>query len=157
RVKYQLQTRLPQKLVRSVLKGQQYFADHEEYGRVFAIVDDRGELRPKQSSTLKDDRNALRQALAELDRLGAPDERKAELREEFDRAEPAVWIEVQPGYRIKRLTDWTDIGFQESLNDPMVGHEVPLGVAYLYLALCVRDAVYGDALAPVRHALQKAI
>src|SRR5262249_485286 len=111
----------------------------------------------KQLSTLKDDRNALRQALAELDRLGAPDERKAELREEFDRAEPGVWIEVQPGYRIKRLTDWTDIGFQESLNDPMVGHEVPLGVAYLYLALCVRDAVYGDALAPVRHALQKAI
>lgn len=157
RVKYQLQHRLPEKLASSVLKGEQYFTDHEEYGRVFAVVDETGKLQPKQSATVKDDRNTLAHALAELARLDAPEERKTELRQEFEQAEPGVWIEVRPGYRIQRLIDWTEVGFKESLNDPIVGHEVPLGIAYLYLALCLRDRVYDDALVPVREALTKAI
>lgn len=157
RVKYQLQSRLPEKLASSILKGEQYFADHDGYGRVYAVVDETGQLQAKQSATLKDDENTLAQALAELSRVTASDERKAALREQFERAEPGVWIEVRPGYRIQRLIDWTEIGFEESLNDPIVGHEVPLGIAYLYLALCLRERVYDDALAPVREVLKQAI
>lgn len=156
-VKYQLRTRLPEKLASSILRGEQHFTDHDEYGRVFAVVDETGGLHPRQSATVKDDKNTLAQALADLNRLGASDERKDELREEFAQADAGKWIEVRPGYRIQRLIDWTDISFKESLDDPIVGHEVPLGIAYLYLALCLRERVYDDALAPVRDALKKAI
>jgi hypothetical protein len=156
-VKYALRSRLPAKLRDAILKGEQYFADHEEYGRVFAVVDESGELQPRQSTTVKDDEHTLAQALAELDRVGASDERRAELCDQFERAEPGAWIEVRPGYRIQRLLDWTDVSFRESLNDPMVGHEVPLGIAYLYLALCLGERVYDTALAPVRKALTNAI
>jgi hypothetical protein len=97
RVKYQLQSRLPEKLASSILTGEQYFADHENYGRVYAVVDEGGELQPKQSPTLKDDQNSLAQALAELSRLGASEERKTEIREQFERAEPGAWIDVRHG------------------------------------------------------------
>lgn len=157
RVKYQLQPRLPEKLVASILKGEQYYADHAEFGRVYAVVDETGELQPKQSATLKDDKNALAQALAELSRLGATEEQKDGLREHFERAEPGERIEVRPGYRIQRLIDWSEVGFKESLNDPIVGHEVPLGIAYVYLALCLREHVYDAGLQPVRDALKGAI
>jgi hypothetical protein len=156
-VKYGLQSRLPEKLTSAILKGEQYFGDHEEYGRVYAVVDGAGELRPRQSATLRDDQHTLAQALAELSRLDATEERKAEFHEEFERAEPGDWIEVRPGYRIQRLIDWTEIGFKESLNDPIVGHGVPLGIAYLYLAVCLREHVYVDTLQPVRNALKQAI
>jgi hypothetical protein len=156
-VKYQLRSRLPAKLVNAIKTGEQYFADHEAYGRIYAVVDEAGGLTPRQSATLKDDKNTLAQALAELSRLAASEERKAEFRDEFERVRPGDWIEVRPGYRIQRLIDWTEIGFKESLNDPIVGHEVPLGIAYLYLALCLRDKVYTQTLQPARNALKHAI
>jgi hypothetical protein len=106
---------------------------------------------------LKDDKNTLAQALAELSRFGATAERETELRRSFDQAEPGDWIEVRPGYRIQRLVALTAVGFKESLNDPIVGQEVPLGVSYLYLALCLRDRVYDATLQPVRDALKQAI
>lgn len=146
-VKNQLQPRLPEKLASSILEGEQYFTDHEAYGRVVAVVDEIGELQPRQSATVKDDRNTLFQALAELNRMNAPEERKDELRQAFADADPGSWIEVRPGYRIQRQVDLTDISFKESLDDPIVGHEVPLGIAYLYLAVCLRERVYDDALA----------
>ena len=157
RVKYQLQERLPEKLATSILKGEQYYVDHETYGRVYAVVDEMGALQPSQSATLKDDEHTLAQALAAFSRLDASERRKQEFREQFECAEPGEWIEVRPGYRIQRLVDWTDVGFKESLNDPIVGHEVPLGVAYLYLALCQRERIYDPALQPVRDALKQSI
>jgi hypothetical protein len=156
-VKYYLQTRLPEKLVSSILKGEEYFLDHDEFGRVVAVVDELGDLYPKASAGIKGDEDTLAQALAELDRIGAPEERKAQLREDFEQAEPDSWIEVRLGYRIHRLIDWSNIKFRESLTDRPVNHEVPLGIAYLYLAICLGERVYDDALAPVRAALVKAI
>jgi hypothetical protein len=156
-VKYHLQSRLPEKLVGSILKGEEYFLDHDEFGRVVAVVDELGDLNPKASAGIKSDEDTLAQALAELDRIEAPEERKAELRTDFERAELDSWIEVRPGYRIHRLIDWSDIKFRESLTDRPVNHEVPLGIAYLYLAICLGERVYDDALAPVRAALVKAI
>jgi hypothetical protein len=156
-VKYQLQGRLPAKLADSLLKGEAYFTDHETYGRVDAWVDESGELQPKASSTIKGDADTLNQALAALDRSGATERRKEEFRREFEEAGSAEWIDVMPGYRIHRLVDWSGVSFKESLTDPLVGHEVPLGIAYLYLALCIGQRIYEDTLSVVRDALRSAI
>ena len=120
-------------------------------------MDKQAELRPKESATIKGDEDTLKQALAELGRLGVSEERKVELREEFEQAGPGDWIDVGPGYRIQRLIDWTDVRFRPTLSDPIVPLHVPVGIAYLYLALCLRELVYTDELAPVRSALQEAI
>ena len=56
-----------------------------------------------------------------------------------------------------RNIDWSEVSFKPSLDDPVVSLHVPVGIAYLYLALCLREAVYDDALAPVRAALQAAM
>lgn len=157
RVSYQLQSRLPEKLVRRILNRLEYFADTEEYGRIIAVLDESGELQPKQSETIKNDRHTLDQALAELDRLGADEASKEDLRQRFVDAGPGEVIEVRPGYRITRDINWTGVGFRDSINDPLVGHEVPLGIAYLYLALCIGERVYDPLLQPVRDALKQAI
>jgi HNH endonuclease len=156
-VKYQLQDRLPEKLAKAILSGEEFFVDHPDYGRITAVVDEDGFLRPRQSKTLKDDKHTLAQALAELEGRDAPEERKAGLSDAFEQATPGEWIDVRPGYRIQRAIDWTQISLKESLNDPVVGHEVPLGIAYLYVALCLRERVYDPALQPVRDALYRAI
>lgn len=153
----QLGDRLPAVVVRAVRYGQSFFTDHEVYGRVEAGMDKEAELRPKESATIKGDENTLKQALAELDRLGGSEEQRQELREEFEQAGPGDWIEVRPGYRIERLIDWTDVRFKPNLTDPIVPLHVPVGIAYLYLALCLRERVYTDELSPVRDALQAAM
>ena len=153
----QLEGRLPADLVKRVRYRQSYFTDHEMYGRVEAGMDKQAELRPKESATIKGDENTLKQALAELDRVGATEERKVELRAKFDQAGPGDWIEVRPGYRIKRRIDWMDVKFKPSLTDPIVPLHVLVGVAYLYLALCLRERVYAAALEPVREALRAAM
>lgn len=153
----QLEDRLPADVVTSVRYRQSYFTEHEVYGRVEAGMDKQAELRPKESATIKGDENTLKQALAELDRLGASEERKVALCEEFEQASPGNWIGVRPGYRIERLTDWSDVKFKPSLTDPIVPLHVPVGIAYLYLALCLNEGVYDEALAPVRSALQAAM
>ena len=76
---------------------------------------------------------------------------------EFEQAGPGDWIDVRPGYRIQRHIDWTDVRFKPSLADPVVPLHVPVGIAYLYLALCLRELAYADELAPVRSALQEAM
>jgi hypothetical protein len=152
-----LEDRLPTEIVARVRYRQNYFTDHRDYGRVDAGMNKRAELVPKESATIKGDERTLDQALAELDRLGASDERRAALRTEFDDASPGDWIDVRPGYRIQRLIDWTDVKFKPALNDPLVPLHVPVGIAYLYLALCLRNAIYNEALDPVRAALQAAI
>lgn len=153
----QLEDRLPAEVTQAVRYRQSFFTDHEVYGRVEAGMDKQAQLRPMESATIKGDENTLNQALAELDRLEASEERKQGLRQEFERAGPGEWIDVRPGYRIERSIDWTDVRFKPSLNDPFVPLHVPVGVAYLYLALCLREVVYTDELDPVRRALQDAI
>jgi hypothetical protein len=157
RVNYQLQSRLPEKLVRRILNRLEYFADTEEFGRVIAVLDENGELQPKQSKTIKNDKHTLDQALAELDRRGADDAVKDDLRQRFVDAGPGEVIEVRPGYRVTRKIDWTGVGFRDSISDPLVGHEAPLGIAYLYLALCLGERVYDSILQPVRDALKQAV
>ena len=156
-VRHHLQERLPKRLVHAILSGEEYFVDHADYGRITAVVDENGFLQPHQTATVQDDKNALARALAELERLGEPDERKEELRAAFDQASPGEWVDIRPGYRIQRRIDWSETSFTERLNDPIVGHEVPLGISYLYLALCVRERVYDEALEPVRAVLRQAV
>lgn len=153
----QLDDRLPTEIVRAVRYRQRYFVDHEDYGRVDAGFDKHAGLLVQESVTIKSDENTLGQALAELDRLGATEERKQEFRNEFERAESGELIEVRPGYRIERLIDLADVRFKPSLTDPIVPLHVPVGIAYLYLALCLGEPVYGEELDPVRRALQAVI
>jgi hypothetical protein len=153
----QLEDRLPAEVTQAVRYRQSFVTNHEVYGRVEAGMDKRAELRPKESATIKDDENTLKQALVELDRLGVSEERKQELREEFERAGPGEWIDVRAGYRIQRLIDWTDVRFKPSLTDAIVPLHVPVGIAYLYLALCLCERVYTDELDDVRSALQEAM
>jgi hypothetical protein len=42
---------------------------------------------------------------------------------------PGAWIDVRPGYPIQRLIDCTEVSFNDSPNDPTVGHEVPLSAS----------------------------
>ncbi len=152
-----LEDQLPDDVVNAVRYRQGYFTDHDVYGRLEAGMDKESELQPRESVTIKGDENTLKQALAELDRVGATEERKAEVEEEFADAKRGDWIEVRPGYRIERLIDLNDVTLKASLDDPVVPLHVLVGVAYLYLAACLRELVYADALAPVRDALQVAM
>ena len=130
-VKHQLRSRLPEKLTSAILTGERYHANHDEYGRIDAVIDPHGELYPKETAAIKGDKHALAHALAELNRSQAPDERKTELRAEFELAEPGTWIDVVPGYRIQRAIDWSEVKFRASLSGRPVTHDVPLGIAYL--------------------------
>jgi len=152
-----LEDRLPEGVVTSIRYRQDYFIEHEEYGRVEAGMDKRAELRLKESPTIKSDENTIKQAYAELTRLGASDEQKADFLARFERAESGDWIDVRPGYRIRRAIDWTDAEFAPSLTDPITPLHVPVGIAYLYLAICLGDRVYQTALDPVRAALRAAM
>jgi HNH endonuclease len=153
----QLEDRLPAEVTQAVRYRQSFFTDHEVFGRVEAGMDKQAELRPKESATIKGDANTLKQALAELDRLGVSEERKQKLREEFEQAGPGEWINVRPGYRLQRLIGWTDVRFKPSLTDPIVPLHVPVGIAYLYLALCLRERAYAAELDSVRSALKEAM
>lgn len=151
-----LEHQLPEKVIKSIRYRQSYFTDHPELGRIEAGMDKEGELRPKESDTIKGDENTLKQAMAELDRLDAGDEEKAALQDAFDKAHPGEWIEVRPGYRIQKHIGWSGVGFKPSLTDPITitPLQVSVGIAYLYLALCIGEQVYDPVLQPVRDALQ---
>lgn len=152
-----LEPQLPEKIITSIRYRQSYFADHPELGRVEAGIDKQGELRPKETDRIKGDENTLKQALAELDRLDIDAEQKAELETAFDNARPGEWVDVRPGYRIQKHIDWSGVSFKPSLTDPITPLQVSTGIAYLYLALCIRERVYDPSLQPVRDALLAAL
>lgn len=150
-------SQLPRDLVNSILCGQEYYADTDEWGRLAAVMDENGELQLKRSPGIKGDDHTLNQMEAALGREGAPAERVAELRDAFEQAAPGEWVDVAPGYRVQKHIDLSNVKFKLSLTDPIVPLEVPVWIAYLYLALCLGDRVYDDALEPVRDAIRSAI
>lgn len=152
-----IRERLPRELVNSILCGQEYFADTEEWGRLVGVMDASDELRLKPSAAIKGDENTLRQLDKALEREGATAERIEEVRTAFAQAAPNEWVDVLPGYRVQRDIDLSDVKFKLSLTDPIVPLEVPVWIGYLYLALCLRERVYQDELEPVRAAIQSAI
>ncbi|MFL5963274.1 MAG: hypothetical protein ACJ757_10330 [Gaiellaceae bacterium] len=152
-----MKTKIPDKVVKSIRYRQSYFIDHPEFGRVDAGIDKEGDLRPRESANIKDDENTLRQARAELERVEASAERKAQLEHDFANAEPGSWLEVRPGYRIQRQIDWSGVNFKPSLDDPVTPLHVVTGIAYLYLALCLGRRIYDEGFQPIRDALQAAL
>lgn len=153
----QLEDQLPEELVVGIRYRQSYFADTAGYGRVEAGFDKQGELLPRQSEAIKDDENTLGQIAADLSRHGKGAEEIAAAQTSFHDAAPGEWIEVRPGHRVQKHIDWSEIGFKPKLNDPITPLHVPVGIAYLYLALCLGERVYDIELDPVRKALRTAL
>jgi len=114
-----VEDRIPKNVIKSIRNRQSYFTDHPELGRVEATMDRGGELRTKESASIKDDENTLKQALAEINRLDIEDEEKTErqtaLRTAFDTAQPGEWIDVRDGYRVQKHVDFSGVAFKPSL------------------------------------------
>jgi hypothetical protein len=152
-----IREQLPRDLVNSILSGQQYYADTEEWGRLTAVVGEHGELELKPSPASKGDEHTLRQLEAALRRENASAERVAEVRLAFEQAAPNEWVDVAPGYRVQKHIDLSAVKFKLSLTDPIVPLEVPVWIGYLYLALCLGDRVYDEVLEPARTAIRAAM
>lgn len=153
----QVADQLPEELVAGIRYRQSCFADTDEYGRVEAGFDTQGELLPKQSEAIKDDENTLKQIAADLSRHGKSAAEIAAAQATFHDAAPGEWVEVRPGHRVQKHIDWSKIGFKPKLNDPITPLHVPVGIAYLYLAICLGERVYDNTLEPVRKALCMAL
>jgi hypothetical protein len=151
-----LENRLPSRIVGAIRRRQTYFSEHDDLGHVEAVMDKSAELRPRRSASVKGERDTLDQALAELGRRGASAEEQTQLRTAFEVAAAGDWIDVRPGYRIQKHVNWSGVRFRPTLTDPIVPLEVPVGIAYLYLALCLRAAIYHSIFEPARQALRQA-
>jgi hypothetical protein len=148
---------LSEDFVKRIRRHAGYFADTEEYGRIDARFDKRGELTPVESETIRTDRNTLRQMESELRRHGADDTGVQAKLEEFARAPEGARMQVTPGFTVTKGIPLAEIGFQRSWDDPVAPPLVPLGIAYLYLALSIGGHVYGQSLEPARRALREAM
>jgi HNH endonuclease len=152
-----LEDRLPAALVNSIRRHAGYFVDTPQFERIYASFNREGVLTPQESETIREDRNALRQIEAELDRRGADaDVINAKL-SEFAEAEKGTTLEVTPGMRIVKGIPLRELEWERTYNEPVVSHAVLLGIAYLFLALCIGDHVYDDSFEPTRVALRDAV
>jgi hypothetical protein len=152
-----IRDQLPPNLVNSILAEQEYYADTDQWGRLTAMMDEHGELQLKPSAAIKGDEHTVHQLEAALQRDNASPERVAEVRSAFELASANEWIDVAPGYRVQKHMDLSGVTFKLALTDPIVPLEVPVWIAYLYLALCLGDAVYDAALDPIRTSIRSAI
>lgn len=148
---------LPHKLADSIRRHAGYFVDTEEFGRIYGRLDERGVLTPKESKTILSDRNALRLIEAELRRNEADETTVKEKLTEFAVAEDGTRLEVSPGLAVVKALPLAEDEWQRSYNEPIISRAVPLGIAYLYLALCIGGHIYGKALEATRDALRTAM
>jgi hypothetical protein len=147
---------LPGALVSSIRKYAGYFADAAEFGRIYASTR-RGVLTPRESETIRSERNTLRQIEAELRRHGADEERVMAMLREFVEAEDGTRIEVVPDLVVVKGIPLSELEWRRTYDEPIVSRAVPLGIAYLYLAVCIGDEVYDRPLDPTREALGQAM
>ena len=120
-----LEHELPPELVKTIRYRQGYFADTEEYGRISAGMDREGELTPRQSETIKDDENTLRQIASELRRHGPDEEEIVKQQEAFGQAPPGDQLEVTPEFTVTKGIDFSAIPFRPNLDDPLTPPRVP--------------------------------
>ena len=153
-----LEAQLPEKVIKSIRNRRRYFTNHLELGRVEAAMNKKGNLQPKESETFKSEENALMEVHAELDRIGARAAERGAFADAYDQAVPGDWVDVRPGFEIRKPIDLTDVPFTPSLTEPTLTPPwVLVGIGYLYLALCVDEGIYDPVLQPVRDALQAAL
>lgn len=76
---------------------------------------------------------------------------------EFAQAPAGAKIEVVPGFTVVKEIPLANAGWKRTYVEPLVSRGVPLAIAYLYLALCIGDSIYGELLEPTRSALRNAM
>lgn len=148
---------LPADLVASIYRHAGYFADSDEFGRIYGRWEAPGALTPKESESIRSDRNTLRQMEAELRRHGADDGSIQEKLGEFAAAPAGKAIEVTPGFRVVKGIALDQLEWKRTYGEPIVSRAVPLGIAYLFLALCIGDHIYRVELEPTRILLRNAM
>lgn len=147
---------LPQDLATSIYRRAGYFADSEEFGRIRARFDERLTLEPKESETIRGERNTLRQIESALGRDGADDATIKEKLSEFGKAPDGTRFAF-PGLTVVKGIPLDALEWKRTYDEPIVSRAVPLGIGYLYLALCIGGHVYGKALEPTREELRRAM
>jgi len=148
---------LPAGLVQSIRGRASYVVDTEEFGRVYAGLDQQGALKPRQSDAILNDRNTLRRIKKELRRRGVDDETVSEKLRAFHEAQAGATIEVAPGFKVVKGISLENADWRRTYDEPLVSRAVPLAIAYLYLALCLGASIYDERLEPTRRALRDAI
>lgn len=148
---------LPAAFVNSIRTHAGYFVDSEDFGAIYARLNTQGVLTPQESETIRGERNTLRHMESELRRHEADDETVKTKLGEFAEAEQGTTIEVVPGLRVVKRVPLSEFDWKRTYDEPIVSRAVPLGVAYLYLALCIGGHIYDDALEPTRVALREAM
>lgn len=148
---------LPSELANSIYQHAGYFADSEEFGRIYARLDRELVLTPKESETIRGERNTLRQMEAALRLNYADDEVVKEKLTEFAEAQDGERVEVIPSLTVVKGIPLDELDWNRTYGEPIVSRAVPLGIAYLYLALCIGGHVYGQTLEPTREELRRAM
>ncbi|MCP9487844.1 MAG: HNH endonuclease [Gaiellaceae bacterium MAG52_C11] len=155
----QLLPELPPKVGLNIHSRAGYFRDDEQHGRLYAKPrrDDGGlELSTMDEKTRRDEdvraevRKKLRAASV------ADDQIKAKLAE-YDAASPGQEFEIVPGERVRKPISVAGQAFSRTWDEPIVPAVVPLGIAYLFLACCIREEIYEARFDAVREVLLQTI
>lgn len=148
---------LPSDLANSVYRHAGYFADSEEFGRIYGGLDEKLTLTPQESETIRGERNTLRQIEAALRWDGADDATIKEKLSGFAKAVDGERVDVVPGLAVVKGVPLDALEWKRTYDVPIVSRAVPLGIGYLYLALCIGGHVYGTVLEPTREQLRRAM
>ena len=152
-----LQDQLPPKLSRGIVRNAGYFVDIEEFGLIDGRFSTDGVLTPKESENIRSERNALRQIEKVLRQSGADEMTVRKKVAEFVKADFGASVEVLRSLTFVKGVSPSDGDWKRSYDEPIVSWAVPLGIAYLYLALCIGGHIYGKALESTRVTLRRAM
>lgn len=147
-----LADQLPADFVADLRERQRWFVK-TGMGQIEAAANAAGELVPLESSTFRREENARAEMVAEWRRHGMPEDEITAHLAAIDAAEPGATL-VLPGFTVRPRVDLASLEFGLPFDDDPLPETLPLGIAYLYLALILGKSIYADELAPVREALE---
>lgn len=151
-------SQLPRKLALNIYSRTRYFRDDKEHGRLYAKPrrdDGELELRTTNAGTRRDE-DVRKEIEMKLRSAGLPAEHIQDQLAAYAAAAPGSAFEFLPGETIQKPIDASGLPFQRTYDEPLVPTVVPLGIAYLFLACCIGDAIYNDVFQPARDALSRA-
>jgi HNH endonuclease len=146
---------LPRDLANSIYRHAGYFADSEEFGRVDARLDEDLAVTPRESESLLGERNTSRLIEATLRRDGADDAAVKAKLADFAAAPDGARLQVGSDLTVVKGVPMDTFDWKRTYHEDIVPRVVPLGIAYLYLALCIGGHIYGSALNATRTELRR--